>query len=125
MIDAESLVHERFTAAFPDWHVASEQDPGMRFPALIYRVTGDGQTGNGPGRWPLALAVNILDGTETVFDRVRAVYAEVHSWRGRSSEHGHITLVEDTSLITRIAASQVDNRTIQQYAGAFALIARA
>ncbi|MFD5599179.1 hypothetical protein ACFWHR_03885 [Leucobacter sp. NPDC058333] len=124
MIDADSLIAERLQSAFPDWHVASEQDPGITFPAIIFAVSGDGQVGNGPKRWPLSLAVNILDDTETVFESVEAVYAEIRSWRGKTSPHGHVVLVADTSLISRVASTVVGNRSIQQYAGSFDVLAR-
>lgn len=124
MIDADSLVHERLEAAFPDWYVAAGQGPSMKFPAVIYAVSGDGQVGNGPNRWPLYLAINVLDDTETVFESVEAVYSEIRSWRGKTSPHGHVVLVTDTSLISRVAATVVGNRSIQQYAGSFAVLAR-
>lgn len=125
MIDADALVHERLTAAFPDWHVASEQDPEITFPAVIYSVSGEGQTGNGPGRWPLRLAVSVLAETGEVFAATSAVYEEVHAWRATSSEHGHVTVVADASLMSRITGANIGGRLIQQYAGAFDLIARA
>lgn len=126
MIDADSLVFERLTARFPDWYVAAEQDAHKTtFPAIIYSVSGEGQTGNGPGRWPLRLAVSVLAETSEVFAATSEVYEEVHAWRGTSSDHGHVTVVADASLMSRITGANIGGRVIQQYAGAFDLIARA
>ena len=123
MLDIETLVFERLTAALPGVWVSSENDPSLQFPAVVYALAGEGQTGNGPGIWRFTLEVNVLVPPDR-FDVVQAVYGEVRSWPGTRSPSGHITRVVDSALLSRSGTTMVNDKTINQYTGSFAIIAR-
>ena len=123
MLDIETLVFERFTARFPDTWVASENAPSVRYPAVIYSISGDGQTGNGPTIWRFTLEVSVLV-TPDLFSLVQETYEEVRSWVGKRSASGHITRVVDESLMSRAGTTTANDKTINQYTGSFAIIAR-
>lgn len=123
MLDIESLVFERLTAALPDVWVSSELDPRIEYPAVVYALSGDGQTGNGPGIWRVTLEVNVLV-TPAQYRIVQRVYDEVKSWPGTRSPSGHVTRVEDGSLLSRTGSTPVAEKTINQYTGTFDLIVR-
>lgn len=123
MLDIDSLVWERLSAALPDVWVSSENDPSLQFPAVVYALSGDGQTGNGPGIWRVTLEVNVLV-TPDDFTVVGRVYDEVKSWVGKRSPSGHVTRVVDGSLLSRSGSTTANDKTINQYTGTFEVIAR-
>lgn len=123
MLDIESLVFERFVARFPDYWVSSENDPSISFPAIVYSLSGDGQTGNGPGIWRFTLELSVLVPPD-LFSVVQEAYEEVRSWVGSRSDSGHITRVVDESLMSRAGTTTANDKTINQYTGSFAIIAR-
>ncbi len=122
MLDAESLIFERLSLV-PDVWVSSENEPSVTFPAVVYSVSGEGQTGNGPTIWRLTLTVSVLVEPHD-FQKVGDVYDAIHSWVGKRSASGHVTRVEDTSLLSRASSTVVNNKTINQYTGSFSIIAR-
>lgn len=122
MLDLESLVWERLNT-IPDVWVSSENDPSIEYPAVVYAISGDGQTGNGPGIWRFVLEVNVLVAPDD-YSVVGAVYDEVKSWAGKRSASGHITRVVDASLLSRSGSTPVNDKVINQYTGTFNIIAR-
>ena len=121
MLDVESLIWERLNDLDGVW-VSSENDPSIVFPAVVYSVSGEGQSGNGPNLWRVNLTVNVSV-SPADYGIVDRVYNEIKSWAGRRSPSGHVTSVVDTDLMSRSGGTNVNGKQINTYTGAFALIA--
>lgn len=125
MLDAESLVDSRLKAAIVDAPVYSELQDDIDFPAVIYSVTGDGQTGNGPGIWPVHLEVSVIATADKAFGLASQVYDTIHGWPLTGDEYGTVVSVTDVSLPSKVSSTtSANSKTEVQYTGSFDLLVR-
>lgn len=103
-------------------------------PYTTYRLSMEGQTGNGPGLWAAHLTLNLYVESGEGFDRASRWYRAVHDWsgfdgngdpRGLVASVGAIEEVEDSSVFARIGpAVPMIGKFITHYVGSFDLILR-
>lgn len=123
MLDIPSIVWERLTARFPEYWVAADRNPDVKFPAVLYSLGGDGQTGNGPTIWRVRLDLIVLIDADD-WHVVGDVYDEVKSWAGKRSASGHVTRVTDGALPFKSDETVTSSKTTLQYQLSFDLICR-
>jgi hypothetical protein len=109
-----------------------ELDPG-HFPAIIWHLTGSGQSSNGPGLWLYSLSVNIFgDGMDEAKGVMRTFYDLVHSWNDDPAgtvitvdgSPVWVSSVDDNDLPSRFPSADIPGRNVVQYGGVFPLALR-
>lgn len=132
LIDDEQLIYKLLQTTAPegstviaDLDVDSIED----LPCITFVVTGEGQTGNGPGLWDATLLVNVFADDDTAFTVCKALYRGIHLWEhpdhGFIEGIGAVEEVGDVSKFSRLVSGvQMIGKSVTQYSGTFGLALR-
>ncbi len=143
MIDAEVYMDRLLTQSYDALAPQSDPRPSIKpdvdvdqlddLPAIVWHLTGSGQTANGDGLWDYSLTVNIFgDGMDQAKAAMKTLYDVVHAWNDFPArtvididgEPVWVSSVEDNDLPSRFPSAVIDGRHVVQYSGIFPLALR-
>ncbi|WP_413600849.1 hypothetical protein [Curtobacterium sp. Curtsp57] len=128
MIDHETLIDTLLRRDSTAASIGGEYDTTLErtLPALVYRLTGDGQVSNGPGLWTVELTANVHGEPADAWRVTSELYDLVHAWpfNSRIDGLGAVQQVDDEDMPTRQPTSPDGGNTGVQYTASWALLLR-
>lgn len=143
MIDAEmymgKLIEQSYDALDPQPTPRPKISPDVGlheladFPAIVWHLTGSGQTANGEGLWLFNLTVNIFGiGMDAAKDAAKHLYDVVHAWNENPAftviqvdgEPMWVSQLDDNDIPSRVAAADIPGRNVVQYSGVYPIALR-
>lgn len=108
-------------------------DELAELPAVLWTLTGDGQTANADGLWSYTLNLSIFaEGMDAAKKWARFFYKLVHYWNDNPAltelvvdgDTIWVSTLDDIDLPTRQSSASIAGRNVTQYVGSFALALR-
>ena len=129
MIDYETLIDTLIRRDSTAASICGEYDTDLlrTMPALVYRLTGDGQQANADGLWTVQLTAYVHGAPADAWRVVSELYDAVRAWpapqcTGVVAEVGYVHLVNDDVMPTRQPTSPEGGNTGVQYQASWTLL---
>lgn len=129
MIDYETLLDTLIRRDSTAASIGSEYDTDLvrTLPALVYRLTGDGQQANADGLWTVTLTAYVHGAPADAWRIVSELYDAVHAWPAPTSTGvvagvGYVHLVTDVDMPSRQPTSPEGGNTGVQYQASWTLL---
>lgn len=129
MIDYETLIDTLIRRDSTAASIGGEYDTDLlrTMPALVYRITGDGQQANADGLWTVTLAVYVNGAPADAWRVVSEIYDAVRAWPAPRSTGvvvgvGYVHLVTDVDMPSRQPTSPEGGNTGVQYQASWTLL---
>lgn len=129
MIDYETLIDTLIRRDSTAASIGGEYDTDLlrTMPALVYRLTGDGQQANADGLWTVTLGVYVNGAPADAWRVVSEIYDAVRAWPAPRSTGvvagvGYVHLVTDVDMPSRQPTSPEGGNTGVQYQASWTLL---
>ena len=129
MIDYETLIDTLIRRDSTAASIGGEYDTDLErtLPALVYRLTGDGQQANADGLWTVTLSAYVHGAPADAWRVISELYDAVRAWpaplaTGVVDGVGYVHLVDDADMPSRQPTSPEGGNTGVQYQASWTLL---
>jgi hypothetical protein len=129
VIDYETLIDTLIRRDSTATSIGGEYDTDLErtLPALVYRLTGDGQQANADGLWTVTLSAYVHGAPADAWRVISELYDAVRAWpaplaTGFVDGVGYVHLVDDADMPSRQPTSPEGGNTGVQYQASWTLL---